>query len=340
MKTNLVKQFRRVTLGIAVLSIAIPSLAADARTFYRTVSVDGVKIFYREAGDPAAPTVLLLHGFPSSSHMYRNLIPLLSDRYHVVAPDLPGFGFSDAPGRAQFKYSFEHVAQVMTRFTEVAGLDRYAVYVFDYGAPIGFRMALAHPERISAIVSQNGNIYDEGLPPSFARLKEAYIEPNEVNRAALRGALTPAANQRRYFTGVLEADKALVAPEAFTLDDALMTRPGIADIQIDLLADYWSNVEQYPKYQQYLRTEKPPLLAIWGKNDPTFLPAGAQAFKRDLPQAEVRLLDTGHFALETHLPDIAQSVRAFLGAHLKQNHAARGYPLSPRQVASASSPDS
>jgi pimeloyl-ACP methyl ester carboxylesterase len=319
MRPHLFELFGRTTLAVvALLCIAIPSLAADARTSYRTVAVDGVKIFYREAGDPKRPAVLLLHGFPSSSHMYRDLIPLLADRYHVVAPDLPGFGFSDAPDRAEFKYSFEHVSQVMTRFTELIGLDRYAVYLFDYGAPIGFRMALAHPERIAAIVSQNANVYDEGLPSTFARLKKAYLEPTEANRNELRTALTPLANQRRYLTGVAEADKPHVAPESFTLDDALMARPGIADVQLDLLADYWGNVEQYPKYQDYLRTRKPPLLAIWGKNDPTFLPAGAQAFKRDVPQAEVRLLDTGHFALETHVEDIAQAMRAFFNEQLEQ----------------------
>ena len=307
---------RRAALVVAALLFcAMPSLAANARTSYSTVAVDGVKIFYREAGDPRAPAILLLHGFPSSSHMYRDLIPLLADRYHVVAPDYPGFGFSDAPDRTEFKYSFEHLSQVMTRFTETVGLDRYAVYVFDYGAPIGFRMALAHPERVAAIISQNGNVYDEGLPPSFARLKKAYVEPTEANRNDLRPALVPAANQRRYFAGVAEAEKLRVAPESFTLDDALMARPGIADIQIDLLADYWSNVEQYPQYQAYLRTRQPPLLAIWGRNDPTFLPAGAQAFKRDLPQAEVRLLDAGHFALETHVDDIAEAIRSFLDEH-------------------------
>jgi pimeloyl-ACP methyl ester carboxylesterase len=250
--------------------------------------------------------------------MYRDLIPLLAGRYHVVAPDMPGFGFSDAPDRTQFKYTFAHLSEVMTRFTETVGLNRYAVYVFDYGAPIGLRMAVAHPERITAIVSQNGNVYSDGLPATFARLRKAYMEPTEVNRNELRAALVPAANQRRYFTGVADMDKPLIAPESFTLDDALMARPGIVDIQLDLLADYWSNVEQYPEYQEYLRRYEPPVLAIWGKNDATFLPAGAEAFKRDLPQAEVRLLDTGHFALETHVKVIAETILAFFDEHMKR----------------------
>ncbi|HEU5296325.1 MAG TPA: alpha/beta hydrolase [Burkholderiaceae bacterium] len=316
---ELKRTLQRAALGVVALFVlATSSLAADARTYHRTVAVDGVKIFYREAGDPKAPAVLLLHGFPSSSHMYRELIPLLADRYHVVAPDLPGFGFSDAPDRAQFKYSFEHVAQTMTRFTELTGLDHYAVYVFDYGAPVGFRMALAHPERIEAIVSQNGNVYEDGLAPSLARLKKAHLEPTEANRNELRSALLPAANQRRYFAGVSEADKPRVAPDGYALDDALLARPGMAELQLDLLVDYWSNVDQYPSYQAYLHSHKPPLLAIWGRNDTSFLPAGALAFRRDDPEAEVRLLDTGHFALETHVTEIAEAMRAFLARHVKQ----------------------
>ena len=311
--------FRRAALAfVALWLVSGAVLAAQPhRTFYRTIAVDGAKIFYREAGDPKAPTVLLLHGLPSSSHMFRDLIPLLADRYHVVAPDFPGFGFSDAPDRTQFEYSFENLSRIIGRFTELAGLDRYAMYVFDYGAPIGFRMALAHPERITAIVSQNGNVYQEGLSANFDRMKKAWAEPTEANRNALRPGLTPAANQRRYFGGVADADRSLVAPESFTLDDALLARPGNDELQLDLLANYGSNIEQYPKYQEFLRTRRPPLLAIWGKNDAAFLPAGAQAFKRDLPHAEIRLLDTGHFALETHGQEIADAMRAFLAKHLK-----------------------
>ena len=309
--------FRRVALVLAALWLvsAAAFAAQPHRTHYRTINVHGVKIFYREAGDPKAPAILLLHGLPSSSHMFRDL---LSDRYHVVAPDLPGFGFSDAPDRAQFEYSFENLSKVISRFTELAGLDRYAMYVFDYGAPIGFRMALAHPERITAIVSQNGNAYEEGLSSNFDRMKKAWAEPTEANRIALRASLAPAANQRRYFGGVAEADKSLVAPESFTLDDALLARAGIDELQLDLLANYGSNIEQYPKYQEFLRTRRPPLLAIWGKNDAGFLPAGALAFRRDVPNAEIRLLDTGHFALETHSQEIADAMRAFLSKHLKR----------------------
>jgi pimeloyl-ACP methyl ester carboxylesterase len=310
--------FRRAALAfVALWLVSGAAFAAQGqRTYYRTIAVDGVKIFYREAGDPKAPTILLLHGLPSSSHMFRDLIPLLSDRYHVVAPDFPGFGFSDAPDRAQFEYSFENLSKVISRFTEVAGLHRYAMYIFDYGAPIGFRMALVHPERITAIVSQNGNAYEEGLSANFERIKKAWAEPTPANREALRAGLAPAANQRRYFGGVTEADRWLVAPESFTLDDALMTRPGIDEIQLDLLANYGSNIEQYPAYQDYLRRHRPPLLAIWGKNDAGFLPAGAQAFRRDVPNAEIRLLDTGHFALETHVREIADAMRAFLSRRM------------------------
>jgi pimeloyl-ACP methyl ester carboxylesterase len=311
--------FRRAAFALALSLVAIPALAAEPhRTYYRTIAVDGAKIFYREAGDARSPAILLLHGFPSSSHMYRDLIPLLADRYHVVAPDFPGFGFSDAPDRAQFEYTFENLAKIMTRFTELAGLPRYAIYIFDYGAPVGFRMALAHPERITAIVSQNGNAYEEGLSPNFERIKKAFAEPSDANRNALRAGLAPAANQRRYFGGVPDADKSRIAPESFALDDALLTRPGNDEIQLDLLANYGSNIEQYPAYQAYLRDHKPPLLAIWGKNDGTFVPAGAQAFRRDVPGAEIRLLDTGHFALETHGKEIADAMRSFLGKHLKQ----------------------
>lgn len=313
--------FRRAALAVVALSlVSAQALATQPhRTYYRTIAVDGVKIFYREAGDPKAPTILLLHGLPSSSHMFRDLIPLLSDRYHVIAPDFPGFGFSDAPDRAQFEYSFENVSKVITRFTDLTGLQRYAMYVFDYGAPIGFRMALVHPERIAAIVSQNGNAYEEGLSSNFDRMKKAWAEPSAENRNALRVALAPAANQRRYLGGVPEADKILVAPESFTLDDALLTRSGNDEIQLDLLANYGSNIAQYPAYQAYLRTHRPPLLAIWGKNDASFLPAGAQAFRRDVPNAQIRLLDTGHFALETHAKEIADAMRGFLAKHLKRS---------------------
>jgi len=310
--------FRRAALTLALSLLAARALGAETHpTSYRSLAVDGVNIFYRQAGDPRSPAILLLHGFPTSSHMYRGLIPLLADRYHVIAPDFPGFGFSDAPDRAQFEYTFENLARMMTRFTELAGLHRYVIYIFDYGAPVGLRMALAHPERIAAIVSQNGNVYEEGLSPNFERIKKAWAEPSAANRNALRAGLAPAANQRRYFGGVPEADKSRIAPESFTLDDALLARPGNDEIQIDLLANYGSNIEQYPAYQAYLRSHKPSLLAIWGRNDGTFVSAGAEAFRRDVPDAKISLLDTGHFALETHGREIANAMRGFLARHLR-----------------------
>jgi pimeloyl-ACP methyl ester carboxylesterase len=279
-------------------------------TTYRTTTVDGLRIFYREAGRPDAPAVLLLHGFPTSSHMFRDLIPLLAQRFRVVAPDLPGFGFSDAPDRAAFNYTFDRLAGVIGRFSEAVGLARFALYVFDYGAPVGFRLALAHPERITAIVSQNGNAYEEGLSEGWNPIQAYWREPTETRRAALRDFLAPEATRWQYTHGV--ADEAQVAPESYTLDSALLSRPGNAEIQLDLFLDYASNVALYPRFQAYLRTHRPPLLAVWGKNDPFFLPAGAEAFRRDVAGAEVRFLDTGHFALETHAEEIGALITEFL----------------------------
>ena len=280
------------------------------RTRHRFVNVDGLKIFYREAGAGTSPALLLLHGFPTSSHMFRDLIPALADGYHVVAPDLPGFGFSEAPDRAQFKYTFDHLADVIERFTTVAGLTRYSIYVVDYGAPVGFRLATRHPERITAIVSQNGNAYEEGLSGGWNPIQRYWKEPTSENRAALRNFLTPETTRWQYVHGV--RDESLVAPESYTLDSALLARPGNDEIQLDLFLDYASNVALYPKFHDYFRTHQPPLLAVWGKNDPFFLPSGAEAFKRDLPGAVVRLFDTGHFALETHAAEIATAIRDFL----------------------------
>jgi len=280
------------------------------KTRHRVVDVDGLKIFYREAGADTSPVLLLLHGFPTSSHMFRDLIPALADDYHVVAPDLPGFGFSEAPEPAQFSYTFDHLADAIDRFTAVAGLTRYAIYVFDYGAPVGFRLATRHPERITAIISQNGNAYEEGLSGGWNPIQRYWKEPTPENRAALRNFLTPEATRWQYTHGV--HDESLVAPESYTLDSALLARPGNDEIQLDLFLDYASNVALYPKFQEYFRTHRPPLLAVWGKNDPFFLPSGAEAFKRDIPGAVVRFFDTGHFALETHAAEIATAIRDVL----------------------------
>jgi pimeloyl-ACP methyl ester carboxylesterase len=289
-----------------------PLLDKLRRTSHRFADVDGRKIFYREAGADTSPVLLLLHGFPTSSHMFRDLIPALADDYHVVAPDLPGFGFSEAPDRAQFRYTFDHLADVIDRFTAVARLTRYAIYVFDYGAPVGFRLAMGHPERITAIISQNGNAYEEGLSEGWNPIQRYWKEPTPENRAALRSFLTPEATKWQYVYGVQE--ESLVAPESYTLDSALLARPGNDEIQLDLFLDYASNVALYPKFQEYFRTRRPPLLAVWGKNDPFFLPAGAEAFKRDIPGAVVRFFETGHFALETHAGEIAAAIRDFRAA--------------------------
>jgi pimeloyl-ACP methyl ester carboxylesterase len=281
---------------------------------YRTASVDGLNVFYRQAGDPQAPTVLLLHGFPTSSHMFRDLIPALADRYHVVAPDLPGFGFSDAPDRASFDYSFEHLADVIDRFTELLGLARYAIYVFDYGAPVGLRLALRHPERIAAIISQNGNAYLDGLSAGWNPIQAYWKEPSPQNRAALRALLTPETTRWQYTHGAPNPER--LSPDAWTLDSALLARPGNDEIQLDLFGDYQSNVALYPSFQAYFRTRRPPLLAVWGRHDPFFLPAGAEAFRRDNPDAEIHLLEAGHFALESNASDIAALIRDFLERHL------------------------
>ena len=285
-------------------------------TRYQHAIVDDSKVFYREAGSNTSPNILLLHGFPTSSHMFRNLIPALADRYHVVAPDLPGFGFSDAPDRKQFRYTFDNLAKVIDRFTQTIGLKRYAIYVFDYGAPVGLRLALAHSERITAIISQNGNAYEEGLSQGWNPIQKYWKEPTVENRTALRDFLKPEATKWQYTHGV--QDETLVAPEAYTLDSALLGRPGNDEIQLDLFLDYASNVALYPKFQEYLRTKRPPLLAVWGKNDPFFLPPGAEAFKRDNPNAEIHFYDTGHFALETHGQEIASTMRDFLARKLTQ----------------------
>ncbi|HQT86665.1 MAG: alpha/beta hydrolase [Acidiphilium sp. 37-64-53] len=282
---------------------------------FNTVDVDGLKVFYRSAGEPGAPVVLLLHGFPSASHMFRDLISELAGQYHVVAPDLPGFGMTEQLTRDAFTYTFENIARVIGRFTEVLSLRKFAIYVFDYGAPVGFRLALAHPDRITAIVSQNGNTYLEGVSEAFAPVQTYWNEPSQANRDALRGFLAPQTTLFQYTHGV--SDPALVSPDGRNLDDFYLARPGNDEIQLDLLADYKTNVALYSDIQAYLRDKRPPVLAIWGKNDPFFVPAGAEAFRRDVPDADVRFVDSGHFALETHAREIGAAMREFLAKHLR-----------------------
>ena len=273
---------------------------------YKTADL-GLKIFYREAGTPGAPKLLLLHGFPSASHMFRDLIPLLAERFHIIAPDLPGFGKSDMPGG---RHTFDRMAEVIDRFTEIVGFDRYAVYVFDYGAPTGFRLAVKHPDRITAIISQNGNAYEEGLSDGWNPIRAYWQDPSKANRDALRAFLTPETTIWQYTHGV--ADPTRVSPDGYGLDNFYLTKPGMTELQLDLFGDYKSNVALYPTFQKYFRTHKPPLLAVWGRNDPFFLPPGAEAFRRDIPNAVVRFFDTGHFALETHAMEIAAAIRDFL----------------------------
>jgi pimeloyl-ACP methyl ester carboxylesterase len=294
---------------IQALSTPAPDSTIPLTSIHQ-VNADGVKVFYRAAGDPGAPVVLLLHGFPTSSFMFRELIPRLADRYRVIAPDLPGFGFTEVPAERKYNYSFESLAVTIDAFTRALGLNRYAMYVFDYGAPTGLRLAMAHPERVSAIVSQNGNAYEDGLGDAWAPIRKYWSEPTAENRDVIRqNVLTLEGTRWQYTHGV--ANPASVPPESYTLDMALMERPGNKEIQLDLFLDYASNVKLYPKFQEYFRKSKPPLLAIWGKNDPFFIPPGAEAYRRDLPNARVQFLDTGHFATETHVVEIATAMREF-----------------------------
>jgi pimeloyl-ACP methyl ester carboxylesterase/alkylhydroperoxidase family enzyme len=281
-----------------------------------------VKLFYRAAGPKDAPAILLLHGFPTSSHQYRGLIDRLANKYRVVAPDLPGFGFSDAPDAKSFGYTFDHLAEVIGSFTDAIGLARYALYVFDYGAPVGFRLATSRPERVTALISQNGNAYEEGLSDGWNPIRAYWQNPSESNRAGLRVFLKSETTRFQYTHG--ESDTSLIAPETYTLDQYFLDRPGSDEIQLDLFGDYKSNVAAYPRFQEYFRTQRPPTLAVWGKNDPFFLPAGAEAYRRDIPDAEVHLLDAGHFPLETHIDEIAGIIRSFLARTLDT---AQGRPL-------------
>jgi pimeloyl-ACP methyl ester carboxylesterase len=300
----------------ASLTFSLPAFA-ESNIAYRTASVDGTEVFYREAGPKDAPTILLLHGFPTSSAMFRNLIPALSEKYHVVAPDLPGFGFTKPA--SGFTYTFDNLAKVIDRFTEVKGISRFAIYVFDYGAPTGWRIASAHPERITAIITQNGNAYEEGLnEKGWKPIQTYWKEPTQGNRDALRGFLKLDITRFQYFEGVKDADKEKVSPDGYTIDQALLDRPGQEKIQLDLFLDYRNNVAAYPRYHDYFKAKQPPLLAVWGQNDPFFLPAGANAFKRDIPNAEVIFFDTGHFALETHNQEIAAKILDFMARNVKQ----------------------
>ncbi len=281
-------------------------------TTVHRIAADGVEVFYREAGPADAPVVLLLHGFPTSSLQYRELMPLLADRYRVIAPDLPGFGFTEVPADRNYTYTFDALARTIEAFTEALALKQYALYVFDYGAPTGFRLAMAHPERVTAIVTQNGNAYEEGLGDAWAPIQQYWREPTAANRETLRQALDPAGLRSQYLDGVPQPER--VDPVGYTLDAALMARPGNMEIQLDLFLDYANNIKLYPAFQEYFRRAQPPLLAIWGRHDPFFIPPGAEAFRRDNPKAVVELLDTGHFALETHVEEVAAAMVQFLSS--------------------------
>jgi pimeloyl-ACP methyl ester carboxylesterase len=283
-------------------------------TSVHKIEADGINVFYRAAGDAAAPVLLLLHGFPTSSFMFRDLMLRLADRYRVIAPDLPGFGFTEVPEKRNYKYSFDALAGTVQAFTDALGLKSYAIYVFDYGAPTGLRLAMARPERVTAIISQNGNAYEEGLSDAWGPIRTYWTAPTAENRDVIRKNILNFEGTRWQYThGV--ANPEAVAPESYTLDAALLERAGNKEIQLDLFLDYASNVKLYPKFQEYFRKSQPPLLAIWGKNDPFFLPAGAEAYRKDLPNARVQFLDTGHFATETHSVEIATAIKEFLEAN-------------------------
>jgi pimeloyl-ACP methyl ester carboxylesterase len=313
------RSFMASGLGVLVAAEAPASPVSTAsqpevpEVSVHRINADGVNIFYREAGQADAPVLLLLHGFPTSSFQYRELMPLLADRYRVIAPDLPGFGFTEVPAGRDYHYSFEAIANTIQAFTEALHLSKYALYVFDYGAPTGFRMALQHPERITAIISQNGNAYEQGLGDAWAPIRRYWAEPTQTNRDTVRAVLSPEGLKAQYLEGVPNPEQ--VKPEGYTLDAAMISRPGNMDIQLDLFLDYANNVKLYPEFHKYFRGSKPPTLAIWGKNDAFFIPAGAEAYRIDNPEAEVRLLDTGHFALETHVRVIALQMRTFLIKH-------------------------
>jgi pimeloyl-ACP methyl ester carboxylesterase len=317
--TSTVKPSTRPKSTKARKSVVVSEFTVPPTSVHK-VEAGSVRVFYRAAGDSDAPVVLLLHGFPASSFMFRELIPRLADHYRVIAPDLPSFGFTEVPPERKYVYSFDGFARTIEAFTQALKIDRYAIYVFDYGAPTGFRLAMNHPERVTAIISQNGNAYEEGLGDAWDPIRKYWASPTAENREVIRqNILTLEGTRWQYTHGVSNPES--VPPEAYTLDAALLERPGNKEIQLDLFLDYASNVALYPKFQEYFRNSKPPLLAIWGKNDPFFIPSGAEAFRKDLPNAKVQLLDTGHFAIETHVMEIAAAMKDFLGAsggHLEQ----------------------
>ncbi len=298
----------------AAFAASSPDGTVASPVHYRYEQVNNVKIFYREAGNRDAPTLLLLHGFAASSFMFRDLIPALAGSYHVIAPDLPAFGFTEAPAKDEYPYTFSQLAKTIEQFTEQLKLDSYALMVHDYGAPVGWRLAVSHPERVTAIISQNGNAYEDGLGEGWAPIQKYWHEPTEQNRQALHDFPTPASIKWQYLEGV--SDQSVVSPDGYTLEGLQILRPGNADIQLDLVLDYATNVAMYPVFQEYFRDSQPPLLAVWGKNDPFFLPAGAEAWKRDLPDADIRFYDTGHFALETHGREIIPVIHEFLKKYI------------------------
>jgi pimeloyl-ACP methyl ester carboxylesterase len=277
---------------------------------YRNIKINELNLFYREAGQPDAPIILLLHGYPTSSHMFRNLIPILSKHYHVIAPDLPGFGFSDAPDHKEFSYTFDNLADHIQRFIDTLALKRFAIYIFDYGAPVGLRLAMGNPEKITGIISQNGNAYEEGLSNEWNPIQKYWRDPSQENRDSLRDFVSKAATWFQYHEGV--PDPSLIAPETYTLDQHFLDRPGNIEIQLDLVKDYRTNVALYPKFHEYFRTYHPKLLLVWGNKDPYFLPAGAEAYKKDLPEARLKFYNTGHFALETHVTEIGADILEFM----------------------------
>ncbi len=317
-RLGLIDWLRQAAAVVFILGIAsfAPVTAHAVEVRYQTVNIDGTDVFYREAGPKNAPVILLLHGFPTSSHMFRNLIPALADKYHVVAPDYPGYGHSSAPTRGTFSYTFERYFEVVDQLTDKLGLSKYALYVMDYGAPVGFRLAARYPDRVSALIIQNGNAYDEGLSPFWDPIKAYWKENSVEKREAIRWLTTIKATKWQYTEGF--KDPSRVSPDAWTLDQALMDRPENAEIQLDLFYDYRTNPPLYPAWQEYFRNKKPATLIVWGKNDQIFPAAGAEAFKRDLPNAEFHLLDTGHFALESHGDEIAQLIRGFLDRAVSQ----------------------